>query len=659
MMKYTMKTAALLLAFVLTASAVSFQCFAETDSNAQKEEVIYIMADAAGNVKNVYAVNIFGQGSHTDYGDYQDIKILNTKDKLQKTVSGYSFTTDSDKVYVQGTLPDAEIPWDISIRYFLDGKELSASEIAGKSGKLEIRFTVAKNEKCDSDFYEGCALQADFTLDTARCKEITAPDATLANVGANKQLTYTILPNKGIETSIFADVTDFEMPSAAINGIKLNLNMTVDTSAFSDKISELTDGIGKVDDGAKTLSDGTGTLKDGTKSLKDGSQELAKGADSLAGGISKLESGVKTVQEGLDALYRQNDSLNGGSAQVKDALDTIQSALNTVSADTESLRTLLNASGQIADGISELCSGAQSLQQGVSYTAYQNTMAQNGLDITALQNGNTAAIQVLNGQLAQLETGLQTASDDAAKTAEIQAQIEQTKNLITLLTGSSGMIQGTQAYLNGLHDGAAQIDNGLSALKESYSKFHSGLQTMTDTLAGMLVQLSSLSDGISELASQYSGLDSGIRQYTDGVAKIVSGYQSITSGTSALTSGSKDLRSGAEDLKDGVSALYDGTEDLSDGSQQLADGTGKLREKTNGIDKKIDNEIDSLLDEIKGKDLSNISFVSDKNTNVKSVQFVMKTDAVTMPAEDTAAPAQEEHLSFWQKLLRLFGIEKK
>ena len=36
---------------------------------ASKEEVIYIMSDAGGSVNGVYAVNIFGKGDVTDYGD--------------------------------------------------------------------------------------------------------------------------------------------------------------------------------------------------------------------------------------------------------------------------------------------------------------------------------------------------------------------------------------------------------------------------------------------------------------------------------------------------------------------------------------------------------------------------------------------------------------
>lgn len=44
---------------------------------------------------------------------------------------------------------------------------------------------------------------------------IQADGATIANVGADKQISYTILPGKGLDAEITADVTDFEMEAAA------------------------------------------------------------------------------------------------------------------------------------------------------------------------------------------------------------------------------------------------------------------------------------------------------------------------------------------------------------------------------------------------------------------------------------------------------------
>lgn len=138
----------------------------------------------------------------------------------------------------------------------MDGKEYSAKDIAGKSGALEIRFSVSKNENCKGSFYDDYALQASFTLNTDLCKNIVSSGATAANVGSNKQLTYTVLPGKGIETVIKADVTNFEMDAVAINGVRLNINFEVDDSVLTDKVNELNSGVAALIGGAGELYSG-------------------------------------------------------------------------------------------------------------------------------------------------------------------------------------------------------------------------------------------------------------------------------------------------------------------------------------------------------------------------------------------------------------------
>ena len=94
----------------------------KNDTESKKEEVIYIMTDADGDVKNINAVNIFGKGKVTDYGDYSSVKMLNTTDKIKLNGDKVTFSSDKEKVYYQGTMNDTEIPWNIDITYTLDGK---------------------------------------------------------------------------------------------------------------------------------------------------------------------------------------------------------------------------------------------------------------------------------------------------------------------------------------------------------------------------------------------------------------------------------------------------------------------------------------------------------------------------------------------------------
>ena len=393
-------------AIILSAAMPAFAVESAGGTPSQKEEVIYITLAADGSVSITCVVNSFDGGSITDYGDYAPVKMLNTSDAIQQNGDTITFSSSAKKVYYQGELTDKQIPWNISLRYYLDGVEYTAEEIAGKSGKLEIRFQITENANCSGTFYKDYALQASFTLDTEQCSHISAPDATVANVGSNKQLTYTILPGEGIDTTITADVTDFEMSAVSINGIHLNLNVEIDNAELKDKVNELIDAVEQLDDGAVELSNGSGDLLDGTSEVKDGASSLHSGITELDDGVITLQNGLSALQEGLDSLHGQSSALVNGSAEVKTALVTIQTAVNSISVTSEDLAMLTEASAQIKQAISDLYDGAATLQSNLGYAHYKALMSQNGLDIDALKDWNTQAISGLKAQIATLQETL-------------------------------------------------------------------------------------------------------------------------------------------------------------------------------------------------------------------------------------------------------------
>ncbi len=180
----------------------AFAAESKSNTESQKEEVIYIMTDAEGDMENVNVVNIFGKGKVTDYGDYSAVKMLNTTDQITQDGDKVTFSSDKEKVYYQGTMKDTEIPWDIKITYSLDGKTIAPEDLGGKSGALKMHLSISKNEDYSGDFYDRCALMVTMTLDTENCENITADRATLANVGSNKQISYTILPGKGLDAEV-------------------------------------------------------------------------------------------------------------------------------------------------------------------------------------------------------------------------------------------------------------------------------------------------------------------------------------------------------------------------------------------------------------------------------------------------------------------------
>ena len=636
-----------------------------------KEEVIYIISDESGAVQSVNVVNIFDGGSVTDYGNYSAVKMLTTDDKITQENGVITFSSDEDKVYYQGTLEDAQIPWNISIRYFLDGKEYSAGDIAGQSGALEIRFRITENSLCKSNFYDNYALQASITMDTEKCKNITAPDATIANVGKDKQLTYTVLPGKGIDTTVTADVTDFEMDAVSINGIKLNLNIEIDDSSVKERIddivsavNEVNDGAVKINDGASELYDAVGTLNDKTGALHDGVGQIVNGSASLA--------------DGLSAISAKSGALKSGAYQAFSGLCT---------ASTQALNTQLNAAGMASVALTpenynsvltELLKqlGSDSVYNQAYNTALSTVTAEVEAQADALYAGyiNANADSIYASYLSSNADSLYLQAAAQACTAELMAQglseeeaqaYLQTpegaallQNAVASLTDEqkAQILQTAAASLS--EEQKAQILQGAldSLTEEQKSQIKSAYiqQTMSDTsvtsqISAAVSKANAAAGQIAELKAQ---LDS-FQSFYNGVYAYVSYVDSSSSGASSLKNALNELYTNTDKLDDATTQLHDKTKELLDGTNTLADGTDEFVKETANADDEIEDEIDSMLDSIRGSD-EVVSFVSDKNTNVKSVQFVIKTAAIEKAAEEETQTVTEQSTTFWEKLVNLF-----
>lgn len=609
-----------------------------------KEEVIYINLKGNGEVNNAYVVNIIDSPTILDYGNYSEIRNMNTNDKLSYNNGEITGVNSADKLYYQGTLNEVEIPWNIDIKYYLDGKEISCDDIAGKSGALEIKLSIIENKKCNNTFFENYALQSTLVLNTEKCTNIQAEGATIANVGKAKQLSYIILPNQGKEISIKSDVKDFEMSSISINGVKLGLNIDIDDDELIDRVSELSDAIEKLNSGAITVNEGTSILNNSTVNL-------TSGVDSLNSGVSSLNDGILKVYSALEELNNNSETLITGSKEVLTALNQIGLALNNLNISTENISNLISASSDIQIGINDLVSAITSLQSNISYETYKTVMNNNGLDIDELQSNNINALQSINNQITilismrdnLLSSGL---SSDDSQVIQIQSQIDTLNQVITLLQGNIASIKGTESYLNTASNGIENILSGATTLQSKYTEFNSAIISLGNMIEDMLYNMSTLSNSINTLISQYDKLDSGINNYTNAITSLLNGYSEIVNGSTSLVNGTSSLKTGCDKLSSGVSDLYSGTTELSN-------GTLTLNDKTSNLDIEITNEVNKIIDNLDGTSDEIISFVSKKNTSINSVQFVIKTPTIESKKLSNIEPVSAT-LSLWQKIVNLF-----
>lgn len=607
----------------------------------EKEEVIYVTLDASGELVSAYAVNSFPGGEITDYGDYDSVRVLNTGDEIEYKDGVVNITTDAKRIYYQGGLKKAELPWDISLTYRLDGKAVTAEEIAGKSGEAEIRFTVTQNEECAGTFYDDYALQASFTLPGDVFSDISAPDATVAAVGADRQLTYTLLPGEGIDTLITATAENFSLPAVSINGIHLNLNVDVNSDGIKDQVGQLVDAASRLNSGASALYSGSQELQTGASGLLDGSESLQSGIAELDAGVAELQDGLIVMRDGLNELYASSGDLTSGAGQVYSGLAQVEAALDALSVDTSQIELLVTSAQALADGAQRAYDGAVALRNALSTSALDSALAANGSTYTlsGLAQANLEAIDELSQYASLFErAGMGQAYND----------------LVALLNGNASMLNGVSLYITAVGTEADALVSGLGELSAGCSEFNSAVIELSSTVSGLLSQLVQLQTAIAQLTDGSAELAYGVDAYTAGVAQLVDGFGSVMSGVSALAEGSSELLSGSGELSAGAAELYSGVAELANGAQSMANGASALNSETSSLD--VQAEIDSLLADIGGSMEAPVSFVDSRNGTIRAVQFVIQTEEISAPAEVAPPEPAAEEQSFWDKLLNLFGL---
>jgi len=295
--------------------------------------------------------------------------------------------------------------------------------------------------------------------------------------------------------------------------------------------------------------------------------------------------------------------------------------------------------------------------------------------------GVTVDIDEFTGQISELTDAIKGLDDGAA---------ELLNGLNQLSIGMQKYIDGMKAFKDGLgrlsggvdklNIGATALKNGLSEItKQNDSLINGALAIQKATFDSVNAQLSEMGLGlpvltpenysavlssIPDLAAVKKQLDGavqftqGLKGYMDGVSQLGKGASDLASGTAEFKSSSSVIASSANELYNAGAQLNTAIKKLRDGLESYKNGTKELRNGTSGMGSEIDSKVDEMLGGISGNGDKVISFVSDKNTNVLAVQFVLKTDSINLPeAPKTVAPKPVE-LNFWQKLLKLFGLYK-
>lgn len=637
------------------------------DTKTAKDETVYVIANADGSVKKIivsdWIKNSLNEKNLKDKSELKDIKnVKGDESYVMDSDNMRVWNADGADIYYQGTI-SKELPVDLKVSYKLDGKAVSADEIAGKSGKATIRFDYVNKQYSEvtvdgktEKIYVPFVMLTGLMLDNDVFTNVEVSNGKLINDGDRTVVAGFALP--GLKENLALDSSKIEIPdyvevTADVKNFSLTTTLTLATNSLFNEFDtsklntadDLQAQLNELTSGMSKLIDGSSELYGGLTTLLSKSKELAAGVDKLASGTNELASGTAALNAGLNTLVSKNGDLTAGAAKVFDTLlatVTTQFKDNgiTVSLTKENYKSELNS----------LLSNPTDAQK-AELIAVANSTVEAKLKGNNVPEPYYKAVKVMLAEKLAAGKTLETAMAEIAPVLTNAAEVKKAladdtlnpnealiNGLIQMGVPESqaGMIAKISLYLTvknnqPLTSVTSNVTTAIAMATDAQTVSAAMNDSSADAKINALCLKLALSTLKPSVETAVTSLDS-YNEFYQGILAYTAGVKSASDGSAKVNAGAAELKNGAEQLKAGTEQLVPGVEQLADGSKQLADGIKELNEK--GISKitgLAGKDLQNLVDRVKAtvevsKSYKSFAGISDEADG--SVKFIYKTDEV-------------------------------
>lgn len=591
--------------------------FAEQQDLIKKSETVYVTVE--GNEIKDKSVSVWLNSDKNikanDKSNLKNVKDLKT-DKELKSENGYLKLDENKKdIYYKGDT-DKKLPVDVSVKYFLDGKEMKASELEGKSGHLKIVIT-SKNNRYEAktidgqsrNVYSPYVVVAAMTFDDEKVENVTSDDIKVVKDGKNEIVTTVMTP--GMKQNLSKIVEDKEL-----DNFKDEVSVEMDIKDY--KPVEIYSVITNEFFQEKKNIDSLDKLQNGVKELQDNSQKLVDASVKLSEGQDKLNSGISQMQTGVTKLHSGSQKLASSTQQMQGKFSGIQSKVGPIQGYVAQMN---DGSLKLYNGISDYTAAVAKIKENTAKIKEGSEKLAKGA--TDLDNG----VGKLKDATSQLRAGTENMKEMTAQKDQLLEKSSQLSNGLKGLAGSYGQLADTVEQISGksqqLKDSSAQFNEKLQQVAQlaggadgsaNAEKIARGLESSAEGLNNAIQQLQAnneegqLNDTIAYLQAQKNVMyvqAESIRNtgsQNAGQQKLQAALAQLAQSSSALSQGNADLSNA---LMRTSAAMNQSKAKLVDSSNQLSQGLGQMGGALNGADglSTLKDSIDKLDDatgQIKG-----------------------------------------------------------
>ncbi len=567
-----------------------------------KSETVYSNLDSNGNAyKTIVSTQLTNEDKLdeiTDISNLLNIENTNGDETFRKEGNQIIWDSKGNNIYYKGEI-DKQLPVECKITYELNGEEISAEELKGKSGNIKIKINYTNNEKHivsingqQVTMYTPFIIVAGTKIDNTKNKNIRVTNGKTVDNGESTLAVGIAMPgmqeNIGIskskinipeEIEISMETEDFEMGNiiavVAVKGIDEDL--TSDLNSMYSQINELSNASSEILDGANQLKEGTSELVSGVDQLKDGTKTAYAGSKQIKNEVEKSTKKLKNDntpaidEETLEAIKAQamksatlsDEAKEGIAAQAKSAAKLTDEQKAGIVAQAKKTAKLTE---EQKTGIAAQAREAATFTEAQKVAIIAQAQSNYPVELTEAEKGLILAIAQKTAHQTAESTAIEVAQNTATQTAESTA--------LTVAQSTATQTAGATATQT-----ATQVGN------QAKQKF------------------------TNQVVSQMNTLGSSLDELTNGLA-------SIDSGVSALSVGTNKLDSGALQLADGVKTFNE-------------QGIAKISNLVNGDLRNIASRVEKMNE--LAKEYNNYAGIQNGMTG--EVKFIMITDSTAENGE--------------------------
>lgn len=418
-------------AAVKTSNDVTAETSSDEDAGEWKDktETVYVDANADGSVKKITGKDWLrrnGDGEIIDFSNLKDIKNTEGDEEYTQNADGtITWENKGEDISYEGT-SNQQLPVTTKVTYYLDGKEIKPENLAGKSGKVKIRFDYTNNESRTVNI-DGKDVGVKVPFLAASMLMLPGDKFKNVKVSGGKVMADqdqsivigTAFPGladslelKDYEATKDIDLKDYVEITADVENFELNFTATaISTCGLSDMKDGDLDDVNDMIDGVKEMTDASDELVDAMGQLSTGAGTLQDYLSQYTSGVSQVDAGAQALAEGLSELDEQVTTLMG-SLSTAGSDDTIAQAVTQIQKDLGILQQELGSVTTLAEyvnTISENVTTAKSELDKINVT---------DLETEASNQAKEKAKNAVNTAISETEASTKKAVMDRLKETE-------------------------------------------------------------------------------------------------------------------------------------------------------------------------------------------------------------------------------------------------